>query len=235
MQALNQKSHYDDYLKNTQDELAIQYLPAVKAIAFKLKDRLPSSIDVNDLISIGAEELVKLARRYDNKINDSFWGYARTRVNGAMLDYLRSLDVVSRSSRKLIKEIDAEVTKYFNEFEEEPSNEYLAKKLDKSVEKIREARIASDIYTVMPINEQFSIFEDSDVLKECEKKELMEIIYSVLSKLPQREQMIIQLYYLEELSLSEISDILNITQSRISQISKEVIKKIRKELKANHG
>lgn len=235
MQAQNNKSYYDNYLKNTQDELAIQYLPAVKAIAFRLKDRLPSSVDVNDLISIGAEELVKLARRYDSAINDSFWGYARTRVNGAMLDYLRSLDVVSRSSRKLIKTIDIEISKYLNEFEEEPTNEYLADKLGESLEKVRQARIASDIYTVMPLSEQYGIFEDDDILKECEHNELVKIIKAILSKLTQREQLIIQLYYLEELSLSEISSILDITQSRISQISKEVIKKIRKELGGLNG
>lgn len=235
MQAQNNKSRYDDYIKNTQDELAVQYLPAVKAIAFKLKDRLPSFIDVNDLISIGAEELVKLARRYDSAINDSFWGYARTRVNGAMLDYLRSLDVVSRSSRKLIKTIDAEISRYLNEHEEEPTNEYLSSIIGESVEKIRQARIASDIYTVLPLNEQYSFLEESDVLKECEHDELVRIVKASLYKLPKREQLIIQLYYLEELSLSEISQILDITQSRISQISKEVIKKIRKELGGLNG
>ncbi|HIC43008.1 MAG TPA: RNA polymerase sigma factor FliA, partial [Sulfurimonas sp.] len=97
---------YVNELKHKEDELAISYLPAVKAMAFRLKERLPSSIDFCDLAAIGTEELVKLARRYDEKQNDSFWGYAKTRVYGSMLDYLRSLDLVSRSNRKLIKMID---------------------------------------------------------------------------------------------------------------------------------
>lgn len=226
---------YNQYLKNTQDELALQYLPAVKAMAFRLKERLPSSIDMNDLVSIGTEELIKLARRYDSNLNDSFWGYAKTRVNGAMLDYLRTLDVVSRSSRKLIKAIEAEVSRYFNEFEEEPSNEYLAKVLKEDVEKIHQARLASDIYTVVPLDEQFNALEDTDILQYCEQKELMDIIQKVLTKLTEREQLIIQLYYLEELSLSEISEILEITESRISQISKEVIRKIRREIGEANG
>lgn len=234
MQVVN-KSPYSDYLRNEQDELAVRYLSAVKAIAFKLKDRLPSSIDVNDLVSIGAEELVKLARRYDSSINDSFWGYAKTRVNGAMLDYLRSLDVVSRSSRKLIKSIDLEISKYYNEYEEEPSNEYLADVLGHSVEKIKQARIASDIYSVMPLNDQYGLFEDGDALKEYEYKELMQFIKEILSTFSKREQLVIQLYYLEDMSLSEISEILSITQSRISQISKEAIRKIRAGLKDFHG
>lgn len=226
---------YTQNIKNSQDELALQYLPAVKAMAFRLKERLPSSIDMNDLMSIGAEELIKLARRYDSNINDSFWGYARTRVNGAMLDYLRTLDVVSRSSRKLIKAIETEVSKYFNEFEEEPSNEYLAKVLNEDIEKIHQARLASDIYAVVPLDEQFSAIEDDEILQYCEKKQLMDLIYRVLSRLSEREQLIIQLYYLEELTLSEISELLDITESRISQISKEVIKKIRKEIGEANG
>ncbi|TLD81113.1 RNA polymerase sigma factor FliA [Helicobacter trogontum] len=226
---------YNQYLKNTQDELALQYLPAVKAMAFRLKERLPSSVDMNDLVSIGTEELIKLARRYDSNKNDSFWGYAKTRVNGAMLDYLRTLDIVSRASRKLIKAIEAEVSRYFNEFEEEPSNEYLAKVLNEDIEKIHQARLASDIYAVVPLDEQFNALEDGDILQYCEQKELMEIIQKVLAKLTEREQFIIQLYYLEELSLSEISEILDITESRISQISKEVIKKIRREIGEANG
>ena len=226
---------YNQYLKNTQDELALQYLPAVKAMAFRLKERLPSSVDMNDLVSIGTEELIKLARRYNYNKNDSFWGYAKTRVNGAMLDYLRTLDIVSRSSRKLIKAIEAEVSRYFNEFEEEPSNEYLAKVLNEDIEKIHQARLASDIYAVVPLDEQFNALEDGDILQYCEQKELMEIIQKVLAKLTEREQLIIQLYYLEELSLSEISEVLDITESRISQISKEVIKKIRREIGEANG
>lgn len=226
---------YNQYLKNTQDELALQYLPAVKAMAFRLKERLPSSVDMNDLVSIGTEELIKLARRYDSNKNDSFWGYARTRVNGAMLDYLRTLDVMSRSSRKLIKAIEAEVSRYFNEFEEEPSNEYLAEVLKEDIEKIHQARLASDIYAVVPIDEQFNALEDVDILQYCEQKELMGIIQKVLAKLTEREQLIIQLYYLEELSLSEISEVLDITESRISQISKEVIRKIRREIGVANG
>ena len=68
---------YTDELKHKEDELAIQYLPAVKGMAFRLKERLPSSVDFSDLSAIGTEELIKLARRYDEALNDSFWGYAK--------------------------------------------------------------------------------------------------------------------------------------------------------------
>ena len=93
---------YTQDIKHKEDELAIQYLPAVKAMAFRLKERLPSSIDYMDLSAIGTEELIKLARRYDESLNDNFWGYAKKRVYGAMLDYLRSLDILSRADRKSV-------------------------------------------------------------------------------------------------------------------------------------
>jgi len=226
---------YANELKHKEDELAIQYLPAVKAMAYRLKERLPSSIDFCDLAAIGTEELVKLARRYDETQNDSFWGYGKTRVYGAMLDYLRSLDVVSRSNRKLIKMIDKAITAHLAENEDEPSNAELAELLGESEEKINDARIASEIYAVMPIDEQLSLTSESSTLDTIEKENLIEVIESVLENQSEREQLIIQLYYFEELSLKEISEILDITESRISQIHKALLKKIRDSIGADNG
>ena len=220
-------SAYTQDLKHKEDELAIQYLPAVKAMAFRLKERLPSSIDYMDLSAIGTEELIKLARRYDEKLNDSFWGYAKKRVYGAMLDYLRSLDIVSRASRKLIKAIDYAIEEYRLVHDEEPTDEELAVILDENIDKVHEARVASNIYTVMPLHDQLHIGDEGAALAAIEKEELISVIMSVLSSYAEREQLIIQLYYFEELTLKEISEILDITESRISQIHKSVIHKIK--------
>ncbi|MFA5215288.1 RNA polymerase sigma factor FliA [Sulfuricurvum sp.] len=218
---------YSQELKHREDQLAIQYLPAVKAMSFRLKERLPSSVDYMDLSAIGTEELVKLARRYDESQNDSFWGYAKTRVYGAMLDYLRSLDVVSRSSRKLIKEIDHAIESYMADHDDEPSNTELALILGIEEDKVHEARIASDIYTVMPLDDQLGTPENEGMMERIEHEDLLEAIRDVLIGFDEREQIIIQLYYFEELTLKEISDIVNITESRISQIHKSVIRRIK--------
>lgn len=223
---------YAQDLKHQEDELAIQYLPAVKAMAFRLKERLPSSIDFLDLSAIGTEELIKLARRYDDTLNDNFWGYAKKRVYGAMLDYLRSLDLLSRSNRKLVKAIDYAVEEYRLTHEEEPTDEQLADILQEDVDKIHEARIASDIYTVMPLHDQLQVGDEGAALVEIEKEELVDVIKNVLSTYKEREQMVIQLYYFEELTLKEISEILNITESRISQIHKSVLQKIKESIGA---
>ena len=218
---------YGENIKYNQDDLAIKYLPAVKALSFKLKERLPSSVDVSDLISIGTEELVKLARRYDEAQNDSFWGYARKRVYGAMLDYLRSLDVVSRGDRKLIKEVDALIGKYFGEHNEEPDDEHIANELHIDISKVREARSSIGVCSVLPISEQLQLFGAEDTVGMLESAEILAKVKGVLAKLPEREQMVIQMYYFEELKLEEISEVLSITTSRISQIHKHVIGKIR--------
>jgi len=221
---------YTQDLKHQEDELALQYLPAVKAMAFRLKERLPSSIDFLDLSAIGTEELIKLARRYDENLNDNFWGYAKKRVYGAMLDYLRSLDILSRASRKLVKAIDYAVEEYRVLHDEEPTDEELAEILDQPIEKVHEARIASTIYTVMPLHDQLQVGDEGAALASVEKDQLVEVIKSVLSTYKEREQMIIQLYYFEELTLKEISSILDITESRISQIHKSVIQKIKESV-----
>ena len=223
---------YEQEVKHKSDELAIQYLPAVKAMAFRLKERLPSSIDYCDLSAIGTEELIKLARRYDESLNDSFWGYAKKRVYGAMLDYLRSLDVLSRASRQLVKQIDKAVDAYMAEHDEEPSDEELALILGEDLEKIHDARIASSIYTVMPIDDHLQAGDEGATLKKVEQDELVEVIKKVLKTFKEREQLIIQLYYFEELTLKEISEILGITESRISQIHKSVINRIKESVGA---
>jgi len=223
---------YTQDIKHKEDELAIQYLPAVKAMSFRLKERLPSSVDFMDLSAIGTEELIKLARRYDETLNDNFWGYAKKRVYGAMLDYLRSLDILSRASRKLVKAIDYAIEEYRVTHEDEPTDVELAEILDEPIDKVHDARIASTIYTVMPLHDQLQVGDEGAALAKIEKEELIDVIKKVLGEFSEREQLIIQFYYFEELTLKEISELLSITESRISQIHKAVIHKIKESVGA---
>ena len=232
MHELKQKqlNAYKNTIKKEQDEIVLKYMPALRAMAFRLKERLPSSIDANDLISIGVEEMIKLSRKYDKEQNDSFWGYGKKRIYGSMLDYLRTLDVVSRSDRKLVKSINSEIDNYFNEYEEEPSDEYLAEKLNEDIEKIREARGVNGIITILPIDEQMELIGQNDVEKSIEREDLILKIEEALKDFDERDQMLVQLYYYEELNLKEISQIMNISESRISQIHKRLLDRIRRSL-----
>lgn len=228
---------YTNLDKAKRDKLVADYIPAVRNVAYKLKERLPDNIEYEELFSIGIEELVKKSKTYDPAQNDNFWGFCNKRVSGAMLDYLRSLDIISRANRKIIKYIAEEIHKYYNIHQKEPSDEYLAKKLDVEPEKIKNARAAQEIYSVMPLDEQLAVFEDT--ARSTEDKAILdntiEYITKIIDTLEKRERLVIQLYYFEELNLREISQTLNITQSRISQIHKGVLLKIRKSISDNNG
>ncbi|NLC28435.1 MAG: RNA polymerase sigma factor FliA [Campylobacteraceae bacterium] len=228
--AKKQLNAYNQNAKKHQDDLVLQYMPAVRAMAYRLKERLPSSVDVNDLISEGVEEMIKLSRRYDKEQNDSFWGFGKKRVYGSMLDFLRSLDIMSRSNRRLFKMIEKEIDLHYNEFGEEPDDEQLAEALEEDIEKIKEARNAFMIATTLPINEQMTIFEGDETEAIVEQDQLLEVIQNIIETFKEREQLIIQLYYFEELNLKEISAILEISESRISQIHKKLMSKIREAL-----
>ena len=221
---------YAQALKKEQDELVVSYLPALRALAFRLKERLPSSIDVNDLISIGVEEMIKLASRYEKEQNNSFWGFVKKRVYGAMLDYLRSLDVMIRNNRKIIKDIDTLIDEYYQKYEEEPDDKYLAQRLNLEVEKVKEVRQAHAVSYVLPLDEQVNCYTEDNTLEKIEKQALLDKVSEVLETLKEREQLIIQLYYYEELNLKEISEMLGISESRISQIHKKLLRKLRERV-----
>lgn len=221
---------YAQALKKEQDELVVSYLPALRALAFRLKERLPSSIDVNDLISIGVEEMIKLASRYEKEQNNSFWGFVKKRVYGAMLDYLRSLDIMSRNNRKIIKDIDTLIDEYYQKYEEEPDDKYLAQRLNLEVEKVKEVRQAHAVSYVLPLDEQVNCYAEDNTLEKIEKQALLDKVSEVLETLKEREQLIIQLYYYEELNLKEISEMLGISESRISQIHKKLLRKLRERV-----
>ena len=225
-----QLNAYAATIKKEQDDIVLQYMPALRAMAFRLKERLPATVDVNDLISVGVEEMIKLSRKYDKEQNDSFWGYAKKRVYGSMLDFLRGLDVVSRASRTLIKAIDSMIDEYFNEHECEPDDEYLAKMLNEDIEKIRDARNVSSVVVTLGIDDQMEIMSEEDTLDKIEKENLIEKIEKILETFEKRDQLVVQLYYYEELSLKEISEILQISEGRISQIHKRLMNKLRERL-----
>ncbi len=226
-----QLDSYQSEIKNNQDELVLAYMPALRAMAAKLKSRLPNSVELGDLISAGTTAMVALSRNYDKEKNDNFWGYARSRVYGAMLDFLRSLDPLSRGDRKLVKQINEAISKYFNKYEDEPSDEWLAKELEVDVKEIIQAKSLNEISMLLPLDEQYDILSTNEsTLEKIEKEELIEKIMEILKSFNLKEQQVIQLYYFDELNLSEISELLGISESRVCQIHKKLMLKIRERL-----
>lgn len=231
-QKQKQLDAYKNELKQTRDDLILAYMPALKNMAYKLKARLPASIEVGDLVGAGATAMVSLAASYDKEKNDNFWGYASKRVYGAMLDFLRALDFVSRPNRDLIKRVEAAIDEYFFKFETEPSDEELARILGEEVDAVKDARAASQVSYALPLDEQFAVMGE-DMESKVEQEELVGIIKKILVEFSEREQIIIQLHYFEELDFSEIAQVVGVSLARVSQIHASLIKKIRERLKAN--
>ena len=222
---------YQKTMQDEQNNLVLDYMPALKALALRMKERLPSSVDLNDLISIGTEEMIKLSRRYDKAKNSSFWGFAKTRVQGAMIDYLRSIDVLSRAQRGLIKQLGELLDEHFIKEGVELSDEEAAKLLDTSEEKISKARIQLDLSFLLPLDEHMSFYyHEEDPYEKIEQDDLIEHINLVLAELKAKEALIIQLYYYEELSLDEIKELTGHSKVRICQLLKSTTKKIAAKL-----
>lgn len=226
------------------EKLLFQYLPLVKQIAGGIIGKLPASVSIDELIDAGVIGLLESIDRYDTQASVKFETYAFTRVRGAMMDELRKMDWAPRSLREKTKRLDEAHRVLASKFGRQPSNEEIADHLEISLDKFHQ--ISKEVGAVNPISLDKEIFsgtgestnlydivEEKDVitpLKSLEDKELKSLMVKEIEKLPRNEKLVIALYYYEELTLREIGDILNLSESRISQIHSKVVKKLKTAL-----
>jgi RNA polymerase sigma factor FliA len=225
-------------------EVVMAHYPMVRAIACRIYKRLPKGVDLDDLISTGVMGLLEAVDRYDETRKVPFETYAKHRIRGSIVDSLRASDWVPRSVRRkaeLISETTADLTKVLGRT---PSEVELAEKLQTSPSRLtkmrRDAQIQAltslDVPTATenhtPLVEQ--ITNGSDMLKDWEDLELKEELLAAIKKLPDRERTSIALYYLHEMSLKEVGQVLGVTESRAYQLCGQGIKRLRKKLGSNH-
>ncbi len=204
------KNPYD--LKDRErEELILKYLPLVKSIAFTVKRHIPPTIDVRDLIGHGIIGLIKALERLDTQRNPE--SYLKIRIRGAIYDYLRSLDFGSRRIREKERRIKEALRELQEELGREPTDEEVTKKLGKE-----ERRSYEEVLDSKKI----------DVEKEVVRKDLIEKLKKAIDNLDDREKLVIQLLFYEELPLKEIAQILGCSISRVSQIKGEAISKLRR-------
>ncbi len=228
-----------DVKDREREELILKYLPLVKAIAFSLKRHLPPTIDVRDLIGHGIIGLIKALEKLDTQKNPE--SYLKIRIRGAMYDYLRSLDFGSRRIREKERRIKEALKELTEELGREPTDEEIAQKLGERVEDLQHdlSRISfsyilnlDDIFTEERRSyEEVISSKKVDVEEEIVKKDLSEKLKKAIEKLDEREKLVIQLIFYEELPLKEIAGILGCSVSRVSQIKGEAIEKLRKFMK----
>src|SRR5262245_27510130 len=227
------------------DRLILAYAPLVKYVAGRLGSGLPSHVDEGDLVSYGLLGLIDAIQRYDPGRDIKFETFAMSRIKGSIIDELRALDWVPRSVRSRAREIERAIAELEAKLGRAPSDEEIARRigitgedLDESLTDISRSSIGAldELWSVSDAGDQVSLIDTiedptgarpADVLDETETKELLA---DAISRLPEREKLVITLYYYEELTLREIGEVLGVTESRVSQLHTKAVLRLKSRL-----
>ncbi len=227
------------------DYFILKYAPLVKYVAGKVSMGMPQNIEFDDLVSYGIFGLIDAISKYDPDRGIKFKTYAMTRVRGAIFDELRSIDWIPRSIRQKAKEIESAIADLENKLGRTVEDEEISKELGITIEefhtilnKVSGTAMVSlnDIWYMGDESDELSILEtleapdnmNPDVL--IEKEEIKDHIVEAIKKLPDKEKKVIVLYYYEDLTLKEIGQVLEVTESRISQLHTKAIMRLRGRL-----
>jgi len=231
--------------KRATKNLIIQFFtPLVRIIAKKISMRLPANIEVDDLISAGIIGLMDAIEKYDPTRNNKFKTYAEFRIRGTILDELRAQDWVPRSMRERAKNVERAFLKIEQKLGRSASEVEVALNMGMDLNKIQEtikqaknvALLSLDDTGYFKNGDKKSILsmlhsnELSNPISQISKNELREQIASYIEELPEKQRMVLALYYYEDLNLKEIGRILEVTESRVSQLHTQAMMKLRSRM-----
>jgi RNA polymerase sigma factor for flagellar operon FliA len=229
------------------EKLVLRYVSLVKYVAGRLAIGLPPSVQADDLISSGILGLMDAIDKYDLERDTRFETYAVTRIRGAILDELRALDWIPRSTRQKARRLESVYVELENALGRSATAEEVAKHMKLSthalyglLDEVRSTNLVSlDEYVQGKDGEGqtrlVDAVEDREGLDPSDRidiEDLKEVMNHAIIRLPQRERLVIALYYYEELTLKEIGSILNVSESRISQIHTKAITRLRAKLRS---
>lgn len=232
--------------ERARERLVVGYSPLVKYVAGRIASGLPSHIEESDLISYGLLGLVGAIERFDPKRDIKFETYAIARVKGAIIDELRSLDWVPRSVRTKMRKIEQVNAELEHELQRAPTDEELAKAMKTTVEDFHETLNQISSSSMVALDELWTISDTSgdkvtlldtisdraaeDPVKLIDKRELKDRLADAVARLPEREKLVIALYYYENLTLREIGEVLDVTESRVSQLHTRAVLRLKGRL-----
>ncbi len=224
------------------EELILEYAPLVKNIAERMAIRLPPNISKDELISGGIIGLFDALDKFDPGKGVKFRTYAQNRIKGSMLDELRRMDWVSRSVRRDISKIENAMRALELRLGRNPGDHEIAEEVGINLDSYHKmivraqgtALLSFDEFMPDGFNTRFAnkISDDPSPLNELKIKELKNIISKALGKISKKEQLVMSLYYYDELTLKEIAKVLGLTESRICQIHSKAILKLRVTLRS---
>ncbi|OCG64774.1 RNA polymerase sigma factor FliA [Gilliamella sp. wkB18] len=218
-----------------------QYVHLVRNEALKLAVRLPTTVELDDLLQVGYIGLLDTIKRYDASQGNTFATFAIPRIKGAMLDELRSRDWLSRQTRKQIKDITCAINELEQRLGTTPSDYQIAEYLQLSIYEYRKALLDSNCSQICSYDEMQKKLgdsidaiidhgEDQDPFLSVINEEICDQITQQIENLPEKEKMILALYYQEELNLKEIGKVMDISESRVSQLHSQAIKRIQSKV-----
>jgi RNA polymerase sigma factor for flagellar operon FliA len=227
--------------EEARERLILEHLPQVRLIARRIQERLPENICLEDLISTGVLGLISAIDNFDPEHGVKLKTYAEYKIRGAILDSLRGLDWAPRQRRRQAKQIEAAVAAAEQRLQRCPTEEDVAEQLEISIEEyhewlveIRGLNIASLEYAGGENNKDLLHYipDESDHLPSAllERSELERLLAEGIGGIPQIEQTVLSLYYHEELTLREIAQVVNLHESRVSQLKSQAILRLRANL-----
>jgi RNA polymerase sigma factor for flagellar operon FliA len=223
----------------TRDQLILDHLPQVKLIARRIHERLPVSVSLDDLISTGVLGLIAAIDRYDSSHEVKLKTYAEYKIRGAILDSLRGLDWAPRQQRKRAKQIEAAIAVLEQELQRTPNEEEIAVHLSLSIAQYQEWLSEIRGLTLGSLENAGNEEEGCDLLRYLadtdeqwpyqivERAELERLLAGAIEKMPPLEKTVLSLYYYEEMTLREIARIVEVHESRISQLKSQAILRLR--------
>ncbi|HEX8089789.1 MAG TPA: FliA/WhiG family RNA polymerase sigma factor [Blastocatellia bacterium] len=235
------------FIKETQsselrEALVTEYLPLVNSVMHRLSPRLAFSMEADDIRSAGVIGLMDAARRYDSSREIQFRTYAEFRVRGAMLDYLRSLTWAPRGMYGRLRELESVRSEVENRIGRNATMSELADEMGLSVEEqhallsdANRVRFCDDgaFYDEKSLLRAMAVSADQgqQVLSRIERKETLALLSRAIEGLPERQKLILWLYYFEELTMKEVGAVLKVNEARISQLHSKAIATLRREMK----
>jgi RNA polymerase sigma factor for flagellar operon FliA len=224
------------------DKIVRDYMPQIKAWAQRAKNGLPDAVDIDELYSAAAFGLIECLDKYDKTRNASFATYVEHRVKGAILDALRGLDFLSRNARFKLKSLEQATQELSVKIGRTPTLEEIADYTEMPIEKVCD--ISSLQYSHKTVSLDESVDDESGLSlveliqsnldtpeEDLMRSRLVEQLAAEINKLAEKERMVITLYYYEELTMKEIAQTLDITESRVSQLHSTALSKMKKRLK----
>ncbi|HEX4187352.1 MAG TPA: RNA polymerase sigma factor WhiG [Solirubrobacteraceae bacterium] len=228
------------------ERLVLAYSPLVKYVAGRTAAGLPPHVEEADLISYGLVGLISAIERFDLSREIKFETYAIMRIKGAIIDELRSMDWVPRSVRARAREVERAHAKLEHQLQRVPNDKEIAGEMGISVDELNESLLAISHSSMVALDELWSVSDSSgdqvslmdtiedpgapDPARALDVGDLKDRIADSIAKLPEREKLVIALYYYENLTLREIGEVLGVTESRVSQMHTKAVLRLRSRM-----